>query len=108
MGKGKQFLPFFANSLHRHLHSTQSEMARHYTAKEWYRQVLAKDCSKVCCLLQNLTNILIVDSTIKQDEKLAIRGRLIKSAVDETVNELLVQNALLISKIVRLEFPTDW
>ncbi|KAI4163059.1 MAG: hypothetical protein LQ342_003377 [Letrouitia transgressa] len=46
--------------------------------------------------------------TIKKDEKDAIRSRCIDCGLNEPDFRLAKQNALMISKIVRYEFPHDW
>ena len=43
----------------------------------------------------------------KQD-KATIRARLLESAVNEADHRLALQNALVVAKIVRYEYPTDW
>ncbi|KAI9849400.1 MAG: hypothetical protein M1838_000173, partial [Thelocarpon superellum] len=47
-------------------------------------------------------------SAVSQEEKQYIRSRLLDAGVDEADHQLGLQNALVISKIVRFEFPTDW
>lgn len=43
-----------------------------------------------------------------KEDKATIRERLIDSALDEPEERLLVQNAIVIAKITRFEFPHDW
>ncbi|PSN65266.1 ARM repeat-containing protein [Corynespora cassiicola Philippines] len=47
-------------------------------------------------------------NAVPKEDKAIIRGRLLESAVGEADQRLAVQNALVISKIVRFEFPNDW
>ncbi|RHZ44599.1 hypothetical protein Glove_718g39 [Diversispora epigaea] len=46
-------------------------------------------------------------NTINPAEKSNIRGRIL-SFMDEEFNQLAIQNALLVSKIARLDFPNEW
>ncbi|KAF1916652.1 armadillo-type protein [Ampelomyces quisqualis] len=45
---------------------------------------------------------------VPKEDKLAIRSRLLESAVNEPDQRLALQNALVVAKVVRFEFPTDW
>jgi hypothetical protein len=45
---------------------------------------------------------------VSKEDKLAIRSRLLESAVNEADSRLALQNALVVAKIVRFEFPSDW
>ncbi|KAJ3487073.1 hypothetical protein NLG97_g6490 [Lecanicillium saksenae] len=45
---------------------------------------------------------------IKPDEKTAIRSRLFQGTVDEPERNLALHNALVIAKVVRIDYPTDW
>ena len=47
-------------------------------------------------------------STISKDEKDIIRSRCLDSGLQEPDHRLALQNALVISKIVRFEYPHDW
>ncbi|KAL8735368.1 MAG: hypothetical protein Q9166_000913 [cf. Caloplaca sp. 2 TL-2023] len=47
-------------------------------------------------------------NAIKKDEKDQIRSRSIESGTNEPDPRLALQNALLIAKIVRYEYPLDW
>ena len=47
-------------------------------------------------------------NAVDKQDKQAIRDRLLDSAVDEADARLALQNALVIAKIVRYEFPHDW
>lgn len=47
-------------------------------------------------------------NAVTKDDKAAIRTRLLESAVNEADSRLALQNALVIAKIVRFEFPNDW
>lgn len=43
-----------------------------------------------------------------KEDRDAIRSRLLSSALNEQDNRLAVQNALVIAKIARFEYPTEW
>lgn len=45
---------------------------------------------------------------IKPDEKAVIRSRLFQGSVDEPEANLALHNALVIAKIVRIDYPADW
>jgi hypothetical protein len=45
---------------------------------------------------------------VSKEDKGAIRSRLLESAVNEADQRLALQNALVVAKIVRFEFPSDW
>lgn len=47
-------------------------------------------------------------SAVSKEDKATIRGRLLESAVNEADPRLALQNALVVAKIVRFEFPSDW
>lgn len=47
-------------------------------------------------------------NAVPKDDKDVIRSRLIESALHEQDNRLAVQNALVIAKIARFEYPNDW
>ncbi|KAI9801900.1 MAG: hypothetical protein M1833_002214 [Piccolia ochrophora] len=47
-------------------------------------------------------------NAVNRDEKSHIRSRLLQSGIDEADRRLALQNALVIAKIVRFEFPNDW
>ncbi|KAL1914641.1 uncharacterized protein VTP21DRAFT_8052 [Calcarisporiella thermophila] len=46
-------------------------------------------------------------NAIQHEEKAKIRGRLL-TALDEEHKQLAIQNAVVVSKIARLDFPNDW
>lgn len=48
------------------------------------------------------------DSAVSKEDKAIIRSRLLESGVNEANQRLALQNALVIAKIVRFEFPNDW
>lgn len=50
----------------------------------------------------------LTKNSIKADEKAAIRSRLFQGTVDEPERKLAMHNALVIAKIVRIDYPTDW
>lgn len=43
-----------------------------------------------------------------KEDKAKIRVRLLESAVNEADQRLALQNALVVAKIVRFEYPNDW
>ncbi|KAH7326466.1 armadillo-type protein [Stachybotrys elegans] len=45
---------------------------------------------------------------IKAEEKATIRSRLFQGTVDEQEKALAMHNALVIAKVVRIDYPTDW
>jgi hypothetical protein len=45
---------------------------------------------------------------VNKEDKAVIRGRLLESGVNEADQRLALQNAIVIAKIVRYEFPNDW
>jgi hypothetical protein len=45
---------------------------------------------------------------VNKEDKATIRARLLESAVNEADHRLALQNALVVAKIVRFEFPNDW
>jgi hypothetical protein len=47
-------------------------------------------------------------SAVNKEDKSTIRSRLLESAVNEADQRLALQNALVVAKIVRFEFPNDW
>lgn len=47
-------------------------------------------------------------NSIKKDEKLLIRSRCLDAGLNEPDSRLVLQNALIIAKIVRFEYPLDW
>ncbi|KAF9690716.1 hypothetical protein EKO04_011275 [Ascochyta lentis] len=47
-------------------------------------------------------------NAVSKEDKAAIRARLLESAVHEADPRLALQNALVVAKIVRFEFPNDW
>lgn len=47
-------------------------------------------------------------NAVSKEDKAAIRARLLESAVNEADQRLALQNALVVAKIVRFEFPNDW
>jgi hypothetical protein len=53
-------------------------------------------------------SLLTACSAVSKEDKNAIRVRLLESAVNEADHRLALQNALVVAKIVRFEFPNDW
>lgn len=47
-------------------------------------------------------------NVLKMDEKLRIRERLFQGTVDEPDKSLALHNALVVAKVVRLEYPATW
>ncbi|CAN9205636.1 unnamed protein product [Alternaria sp. RS040] len=47
-------------------------------------------------------------NAVSKQDKATIRARLLESAVNEADHRLALQNALVVAKIVRFEFPNDW
>ncbi|USP76368.1 hypothetical protein yc1106_03642 [Curvularia clavata] len=47
-------------------------------------------------------------NAVSKEDKATIRARLLESAVNEADPRLALQNALVVAKIVRFEFPNDW
>jgi hypothetical protein len=47
-------------------------------------------------------------SAVGKEDKSQIRSRLLESAVNEADHRLALQNALVVAKIVRFEYPNDW
>jgi hypothetical protein len=45
---------------------------------------------------------------VHKEDKAVIRARLLESGVNEADQRLALQNAIVIAKIVRYEFPNDW
>jgi len=46
--------------------------------------------------------------SIQAEEKAEIRSRLIDGGFEEAETSLALQNALVVSKVVRIEYPVDW
>ena len=51
---------------------------------------------------------LTIISAVSKEDKNTIRAHLLESAVNEADHRLALQNALMVAKIVRFEFPNDW
>lgn len=47
-------------------------------------------------------------SAISKDEKAQIKSRALEAGVEEPARPLALQNALMVAKILRFEFPHDW
>lgn len=47
-------------------------------------------------------------SAVTKEDKGTIRARLLESAIHEADHRLALQNALVVAKIVRFEYPNDW
>ncbi|KAM3515839.1 hypothetical protein MY11210_000610 [Beauveria gryllotalpidicola] len=50
----------------------------------------------------------LTKASIQPGEKAAIRSRLFQGTVGEPERKLALHNALVIAKIVRIDYPTDW
>ncbi|POR31653.1 Importin-11 [Tolypocladium paradoxum] len=49
-----------------------------------------------------------VKNGIKPDEKNLIRSRLFQGTIDEEEKNLALHNALVVAKVVRIDYPADW
>lgn len=47
-------------------------------------------------------------NTIAKEEKAAIRSHLLEGGIGEADMNLALQNALVVSKVVRIDYPVDW
>lgn len=47
-------------------------------------------------------------NAITKEEKAEIRSHLIEGGIEEANNQLALQNALVVSKVVRIDYPLDW
>lgn len=47
-------------------------------------------------------------NALKQDEKTEIRSHLFEGGIEEADSQLALQNALAISKVVRIDYPIEW
>ena len=47
-------------------------------------------------------------NAIKKEEKAVIRSRCIDAGINEPDHRLALQNALVVAKIVRFEYPNEW
>ncbi|KAJ4363912.1 hypothetical protein N0V83_009364 [Neocucurbitaria cava] len=47
-------------------------------------------------------------NAVNKEDKATIRARLLESAINEADHRLALQNALVVAKIVRFEYPNDW
>jgi hypothetical protein len=52
--------------------------------------------------------MLIFSSAVSSDDKAVIRSRLLESGIEEYDHRLALQNALVIAKVSRFEYPQDW
>lgn len=59
-------------------------------------------------IVTNGINSHLIGSAVSKEDKTLIRSRLLESGVNEADQRLALQNALVIAKIVRFEFPHDW
>lgn len=49
-----------------------------------------------------------VQNGIKADEKALIRSRLFQGTIEEEENNLALHNALVVAKVVRIDYPSEW
>jgi hypothetical protein len=56
----------------------------------------------------SLANILMFYSAVSPEDKGVIRSRLLESGIEEYDHRLALQNALVIAKVSRFEYPQDW
>lgn len=47
-------------------------------------------------------------NAVRKEDKATIRAHLLESAISEADHRLALQNALVVAKIVRFEFPVEW
>ncbi|KAG9233175.1 armadillo-type protein [Amylocarpus encephaloides] len=47
-------------------------------------------------------------NAITKEEKVEIRSHLIEGGIDESNQRLALQNALVVAKVVRIDYPMDW
>jgi hypothetical protein len=47
-------------------------------------------------------------SAIDKADKALIRARLLESGINEANQQLALQNALVVAKVARFEYPNDW
>lgn len=47
-------------------------------------------------------------NAIKQEEKAQLRAQLLSGGIGEAETALALQNALLVAKVVRIDYPNDW
>lgn len=45
---------------------------------------------------------------MNKEDKANIRARLLESAIKEADHRLALQNALVVAKLVRFEYPNEW
>jgi len=47
-------------------------------------------------------------SAVSPEDKAVIRSRLLESGIEEYDHRLALQNAIVIAKVSRFEYPQDW
>lgn len=47
-------------------------------------------------------------SAVSPEDKAVIRSRLLESGIEEHDHRLALQNAIVIAKVSRFEYPQDW
>lgn len=58
--------------------------------------------------LTHISRLTDVGSAITKSEKQHIRSRLLPSSIDEPNPQLAIQNAVIVGKVARLEYPIEW
>lgn len=53
-------------------------------------------------------SILMFYSAVSPEDKGVIRSRLLESGTEEYDHRLALQNAIVIAKVSRFEYPQDW
>lgn len=75
---------------------------------------MAESSHTVCHIFQKKRDIRgrltanLKYSAIKPDEKERIKARALQAGVLEPAPQLALHNALVLSKILRIEFPIEW
>lgn len=90
-------------------------MDGHHYPETRRHTVLAKKCDQVVSFFParpqfwcrpGLTKVL--SSQIPKPDKQSIRNRLISASIEEPAPQLAAQNAVIIAKVARLEYPLEW
>ena len=75
---------------------------------------MAQDSYQVCLELETVPQFVLgytltfAESAISKDEKAQIKTRALEAGIEEPARPLALQNALMVAKILRYEFPHDW
>jgi hypothetical protein len=92
----------------------RSSISRYYSIEARYRPILAQDSHQVCFEPETAAQIVLgyaltlLNSAISKDEKAQIKTRALEAGIEEPARPLALQNALMVAKILRYEFPHDW